>query len=455
MSKIIKLRKGFDINLAGKAEHKVSDSQHANTYAVKPTDFIGMQRPKALVAVGDIVKAGTPVLIDKKHEDVKYVAPVSGEIVDIKRGEKRKLLEIVILADKTMEFESFAKYSVSDLAKLSKDELKEQMFKGGVWPNIIMRPYGVVADANDSPKAIFISGFDTSPLAPDYNVIYKGEEQAFQAGIQVLKKFTEGAIHINVNGADEVNPIFLNAEGVQVNKFIGKHPVGNVGVQIHHIDPINKGDVAWTVQPAGVIQIGKLFLEGKFDASKIIALTGSEVANPQYFKTYGGAAVKAFTQGNLKQEHVRYVSGNVLTGENIGQEGHLGFYTNQFTILPEGDHFQFMGWIAPTAKKLSFHRAFGLLSFINSSNKEYVLDTNMQGEPRAFVQTGAFEKVVPMDIYPTHLLKAILAEDFDEMEALGLYEIIEEDFALCEFIDVSKHNVQAIVREGLDLLQYS
>jgi len=455
MSKTVKLRKGFDINLAGKAENKISDSQHSRTYAVKPTDFIGMQRPKALVAVGDSVKAGTPVLVDKKNETVNYVAPVSGEIVDIKRGEKRKLLEIVILADKKIEYESFQNYSTSDLVKVSKDDLKEQMLKAGVWPNIIMRPYGVVADSNDTPKSIFISGFDSSPLAPDYNISFKGEDKAFQAGVSVLKKFTDGYIHINVNSADEVNPMFLNADGVQINKFSGKHPVGNVGIQIHHVDPISKGDVVWTVAPAGVVQIGKLFLDGKFDATKIIALTGSEVSNPQYHKTYAGANVKTFTEGNLKSDHVRYISGNVLTGENIGKEGHLGFYTNQFTILPEGDYYQFMGWIAPTTNKLSFHKAFGLLSFLNGSKKEYVLDTNMQGEPRAFVQSGAFEKVVPMDILPTHLLKAILAEDFDEMEELGLYEVIEEDFALCEFIDVSKHDVQSILREGLDLLQYS
>ncbi len=455
MSKTVKLRKGFDINLAGKAESKISDPLHSRTYAVKPTDFIGMQRSKALVAVGDSVKAGTPILADKKNESVNYVAPVSGKIADIKRGEKRKLLEIVILADKEIEYESFKNYSASDLVKVSKDDLKEQMLTAGVWPNIIMRPYGVVADFNDTPKSIFISAFDSSPLAPDYNIIFKGEGKAFQAGISVLKKFTDGYIHINVNAADEVNPMFLNADGVQINKFAGKHPVGNVGIQIHHIDPINKGDVAWTVSPAGVVQIGKLFLEGKYDASKIIALTGSEVSTPQYYKTYAGACVKTFTEGNLKNNHVRYVSGNVLTGESVGENGHLGFYANQITVLPEGDHFQFMGWIAPTTNKLSFHRAFGLLSFLNGSKKEYVLDTNTQGEPRAFVQTGAFEKVVPMDILPTHLLKAILAEDFDEMEELGLYEVIEEDFALCEFIDVSKHNVQSIVREGLDLLQYS
>jgi len=455
MSKTVKLRKGFDINLAGKAENKVSDSHISRTYAIKPTDFIGMQRPKAILEVGDSVKAGTPILLDKKNESVNYVAPVSGEIVDIKRGEKRKLLEIVILADKTVEYESFNKYSSSDLAKVNKDDLKAQMLNAGVWPNIIMRPFGVVANSDDTPKSIFISGFDSSPLAPDYNIIFKGEEKAFQAGVDVLKKFTSGNIHVNVNAADEVSPVFLTAEKVQVNKFVGKHPVGNVGVQIHHIDPIAKGDIVWTVSPGGVIQIGKLFLEGKYDASKTIAVVGSEVNNPQYYKTYAGAAVKTFTEGTLKTDHVRYVSGNVLTGESIGEEGYLGFYSNQFTVLPEGDHYQFMGWIAPTFNKLSFHKSFGLFSFLNGSKKEYVLDTNTHGEPRAFVQTGEFEKVVPMDILPTHLIKAILAEDFDEMEELGLYEVIEEDFALCEFIDVSKHHVQSIVREGLDLLQYS
>jgi Na+-transporting NADH:ubiquinone oxidoreductase subunit A len=455
MSKSVKLKRGFTINLAGKAEKKLAEVSQPETFALKPTDFVGMQRPKALVDVGDNVKAGSPILIDKKLDKVNYTSPVSGEIVEVKRGEKRKLLEVVILADSEIEYESYRSYSVSELTNASRGEVQEQMLKSGVWPNIIQRPYGIVANPEDTPRDIFISGFDSHPLAPDYNLLMKGEDKNFQAGIQVLEKFTEGTIHVNIDGRGEVNQVYTGSDSVQINKFSGIHPVGNVGIQIHHIAPINKTDLVWTLNPHAVVQIGRLFLEGRYDASKIIALAGSEVQNPQYYKTVSGASIKKFIEGNTTNDHVRYISGNVLTGENIGEQGHLGFYDNLISVIPEGDKPEFMGWILPSFKKLSFSRAFGLLSFLNSSKKEYVIDTNTKGEPRAFVQTGAFEKVVPMDIYPTHLLKSILAEDFDDMESLGIYEIIEEDFALCEFIDVSKHQIQAIVRDGLNLIQYS
>ncbi len=455
MSKSVKLKKGFTINLAGKAKKELADIQQPETFAVKPTDFIGMLRPKALVDVGDNVKAGTPVLLDKKHDSILYTAPVSGEIVEVKRGDKRKLLEIVILADRDVEYESFQSYSISDLANASKEDVLDEMLKSGVWPNIIQRPYGVVAEPTDTPRDIFISGFDTNPLAPDYSFILKGEERNFQAGIEVLKKFTSGSIQVNVDGEGEVNPVYNAAEGIQQNKFSGKHPAGNVGVQIHHVAPIAKNDLVWTINPYGVVQIGRLFLEGKYDASKIIALAGSEVKNPQYYKTYSGASIKRFVQDNLTNDHVRYISGNVLTGESIGDQGHLGYYDHLFSVIPEGDRPEFFGWILPSFNKLSFSRATGLMSFLNSSKKEYVVDTNTKGEPRAFVQSGELERVLPMDILPTHLLKAILAEDFDEMEALGIYEVIEEDLALCEFIDVSKNDIQSIVRDGLNLMQYS
>ncbi len=455
MSKSVKLKRGFTINLAGKAEKTLAEIKQPETFAVKPTDFIGMLRPKALVDVGDNVKAGTPVLIDNKQNKVLYTSPVSGEIVEIKRGDKRKLLEIVILADREIEYESFKSYTVSDLANASRTEVQEQLLNSGAWPNIIQRPYGIVADPEDSPRDIFISGFDSHPLAPDYNLILKGEERNFQIGIKVLKKFTTGTIHVNIDGHAEVNQVYTGDDSVQINKFTGIHPIGNVGVQIHHLAPISKNDLVWTINPYGVIQIGRLFLEGRYDASKVIALAGSEVKNPQYYKTFGGAGINKFIENNLNGNHVRYISGNVLTGESIGEQGHLGYYDHLITVIPEGDKPEFMGWILPTFNKLSFSRAIGLLSFLNSSKKEYVIDTNTKGEPRAFVQTGAFEKVVPMDIYPTHLIKSILAEDYDDMESLGIYEIIEEDFALCEFIDVSKHEIQAIVRDGLNLMQYS
>lgn len=454
MGKFIRLKKGFSINLVGKASTMVVDIDQSETVVIKPTDFYGIYMPKVMVNVGDSVKAGTPLFHDKRHEQIVFTAPVSGEIVEVKRGEKRKLLEIKILADKKVEFESFKKYSVSDINNASASELKAQLMASGVWTNLVQRPFGVVADPNAAPKAIHISAFDTHPLAPDYSILFNGQDQFFQVGIDVLKKLTSGAVHVNTHATSEIATVFSQVKGAEVNKFSGPHPAGCVGVQIHHLDPINKGDVVWTISPAGVIQIGKLFLQGIYDASKLVALTGSEVKNPQYYKTYTGASVKRFIDGNLTNDHVRVISGNALTGTAIGKDGHLGFFDQQITVLPEGDYAEFVGWITPGKRKLSFHRSIGLFSFLSPS-KERVVDTNTHGEPRAFVQSGIFEQVTPMDVLPTHLLKSILAQDIDEMEALGIYEVVEEDLALCEFVDVSKHNVQEIIREGIELVQNS
>ncbi len=454
MGKFIRLKKGFTINLAGKAAPKVVEVEQPETFVIKPTDFFGIYMPKPVVKEGDTVKAGTPLFHDKKHENVMYVSPVSGEVVEIKRGEKRKLLEIKILADKKVESEAFKKYSVSEIANLSAADLKTQLLKSGVWPNLVQRPFGVVADPGVTPKGIHISAFDTHPLAPDYSILFKGQDQFFQVGVDILKKLTSGPVHINTHSTSEIATVFSQVKGAEVNKFSGPHPAGCVGVQIHHLDPISKGQVVWTINPAGVIQIGKLFLSGMYDASKLVAVTGSEVKTPQYYKTYTGASVKKFLENNLANDHVRVIAGNPLTGTAIGKDGHIGFFDNQISVLPEGDYAEFVGWITPGERKLSFHRAIGLFSFL-SPNKERVVDTNTHGEPRAFVQTGIFEQVTPMDIYPTFLLKSILAEDIDEMEALGIYEVIEEDLALCEFVDVSKHKVQEILREGLELVQNS
>lgn len=450
MSKNVKLRKGFDINLAGKAAKEMVDFEPAQTFAIKPTDFVGMQRPKVLVNEGDTVKAGTPILFDKAMDQVQYLSPVSGEVIEIKRGEKRKLLEIKILADKEISYDDLGKI---DLKAIDRATLVEKLAAGGVWPHIIQRPFGVVANPADEPKAIFISAFDSNPLAPDMGFVLQGEEGYFQAGLNALTKLTSGKVHLNVNGGEKVPAIFENAQGVQINRFSGAHPAGNVGVQIHHLDPINKGEIAWTVSPFGVVQMGKLILEGKYDASKTIALTGSELTTRGYVKTISGASVSTFVKGNLQSGNIRVISGNVLTGEKISMEGYLGFYHNQITVIPEGDYEEFLGWLMPSTKKLSFHKAIGMLSFLNKG--EFKVDTNTHGEERPFVVSGVFEKVLPMDILPTYLFKAIIAEDFDEMEELGLYEIIEEDVALCEFVDPSKNDLQQLVRSGIELLMYS
>lgn len=454
MSQIIKLKKGFDINLVGKPEKKIIEAEYSETFALKPTDFVAISRPKLMVHEGDNVKAGSPLFYDKTMEGVHYCSPVSGEVVEIKRGEKRKLLEVRILADKKIEYENFKKYSVSDISNLSREDAIDQLSKSGVWPQIIQRPYGVVANPADTPKNIFISGFDTHPLAADINFLIEGKEQEFQAGIDVLKKLTSGDIHLSINSGAEISQVFSQAKDVKLHKFSGPHPAGNVGTQIHQIDPINKGDLIWTVDPVGVVQIGKLFLEGIYDTSRLVAITGSQINEPQYVKTHGGVQLAKTLKGQVSEGNCRFISGNVLTGENVGEEGYLGYYHHQMTVIPEGDFEEFLGWILPTSKKLSFHKAFGLPLF-KSAKKEFKVDTNTHGEKRNFVITGSFEKVMPMDILPTYLFKAILAEDYDGMEALGIYEVIEEDVALCEFIDVSKNDLQSILREGIELIRNS
>jgi len=454
MSKIIKLRKGFDIKMKGKPAPTVVDIGIPETVSLKPSDFNGLYIPKVVVNVGDTVQAGSVLFHDKKFEQIKFTSPVSGEVVEVLRGDKRKLLAVTVLADKKIEYKSFEKFHSSEIHKLSKEFIQQQLLESGAWVNIVQRPFGIIADPDTSPKSIFISAFDTSPLAPDYSLIYFGNDQYFHSGIDILTKLTNCPIHVNTHASSQVSPMFSQVKNARVNRFSGKHPSGCVGVQIHHIDPINKGDVVWTISPFGVIQIGKLFLTGQLDHSKIVALTGSQVINPQYYSTITGGSIKKLISENIKNKNSRFISGNPLTGTNISDNGHLNFFDNQITVLPEGNQHEFLGWMKPTLSKLSIHRAIGLLSFL-APNKEFVLNTNMNGEPRAFVLSGVFENLVPMDILPTHLLKSALSEDIDELEELGIYEVIEEDLALCEFADVSKHNVQKILREALDLVRTS
>lgn len=445
MSKEIKIKKGLNINLFGEAEKLVSEL-NAKQYAVKPTDFVGVF-PKLLIKEGDVVKAGSPLFFDKYREDIKFTAPVSGTVTEIKRGAKRVLEEIKIEADKEIQFEYFGK---ANPLELKKEEIIEKLLKSGVWPLIQQRPYSIIADPKADPKAIFISGFDSSPLAPDYDFIIHGKGEEFQTGLDAVSKLTSGKVHLNINTDLPGSRVFTNSKNVQINKFTGPHPAGNVGTQINKIDPINKGEVIWYLRPQEIITIGKLFIEGKFDASRVVAITGSEVKKTSYFKTFIGASINGMIEGNLEHENVRCISGNVLTGTKIESHGFLSFYDYQLTVIPEGDHYDFMGWLLPGFKKHSFYRTF--FTWI-TPKKKFKVHTNLNGGERAFVVTGQFEKVFPLDIYPMQLLKAIIIEDIDAMENLGIYEVDEEDFALCEYISTSKINLQSIVRSGLDLMR--
>jgi Na+-transporting NADH:ubiquinone oxidoreductase subunit A len=446
MSKTITIKQGLNISLLGEAE-KIINETEAGFYAIKPIDFHGVF-PKLLVNEGDKVKAGTQLFYDKYRENIKFSSPVSGTVKEIRRGAKRVLLEVTIEADAVQTFVDFGK---ADPNALSREAIVEKMIKSGVWPVIRQRPYTVIANPDDDPKAIFISGFDTAPLAPDYDLIVHGQGEAFQAGIDALKKLTSGTIHLNLPAGDANSKVFTNSENVQINYFKGPHPAGNTGPQINKIDPINKGEVIWQLRPQEVLTIGRLFLEGVFNAERVIALTGSEVKKPRYFKTKIGASIAEMTSDNIVDGKVRYISGNVLTGRKIDRIGFIGFYDAQVTVIPEGDYYEMFGWALPGFGKFSYSRSFPTLP--GNKNKKYRLDTNYHGGERAFVMTGEMEKVFPFDIYPMQLIKSIMIEDIDAMEKLGIFEVDEEDFALVEYIDTSKTEIQTIVRQGIDLMR--
>ncbi len=447
MPKVYKIRKGLNIPLKGEAEKVFTRAEQAESYAVKPIDFPGLT-PKLSVKEGDKVKAGSPVYFDKRNPDVLFTSPVSGEVHLVKRGERRKILEITIKPDTEQEYEDFGK---SEPKTLSREEVIAKMLKSGVWPALKQRPYAVVAKPTDKPKAIHISAFDTAPLSPDLDFAVKDEAEAFQTGIDALSKLTSGKIHLNVNADFPPSSVFAKAKGVQLNHFSGPHPAGNVGIQIHHIDSINKGEIVWTISPQDVIILGRLFNKGIYDATKVIALAGSEVTKPRYFILKSGASIANIIHDNITDvpEKLRFISGNVLTGKKIDKNGYLGFYDNMISVIPEGDYYEFFGWAAPGFGKHSMSRAF--FSWL-MPGKKYRLDTNYHGGERAYVVTGQYEKVLPMDIYPVHLVKAILADDIDKMENLGIYEVAEEDFALCEYVCTSKTEVQAIIRNGIELM---
>lgn len=446
MSKHVKIRRGADIKLKGLAEKIKTDAPASSSYAIKPTDFHGVV-PKMLVKAGAEVKAGTPIFYDKNHEAVKFVSPVSGEIAEIVRGDKRKILEVRIVPDSKTAYETF---QVADPLSMDMGQVREALLNSGLWPYIVQRPYQVIANPSDEPKSIFVSAFDSAPLAPDYDFILHGEGGFFQTGLNALTKLTRGKVHLNIRQGTSPAKVFKEAKNVQINTVSGPHPAGNPGIQIHHIDPIGKGDSVWTVNPQAVYIIGKFFSTGKVDLTKTIALAGPEVDKPRYIRTMVGSSIASLVSEDIQKKDDRIISGNVLTGTKVAYEGYLGFYDDVVTVLREGHEARMFGWIMPNLDKFSVSHA--LFSWL-MPNKRYDLNTNTNGEERAFVVTGQYEKVLPMDIYPVHLLKAILTEDVEKMENLGIYEVAPEDMALCEFACTSKTDVQKILRQGLDLAQ--
>ena len=452
MTRVIRLRRGLDINLAGRAEKTIVALKPDGTFALRPDSFEGI-KPKVLVKEGDKVKAGEALFINKAYPNVKFSSPVSGTVSLVERGDRRKLLSVRIEADKEQEFIDFG---VKDIATLSGEQVVENLLEAGLFGYINQLPYAISTNPETKPKAIFVSALRDMPLAGDFEFELQGQENDFQTGLTALSRIAKTYLGIG----SEQN-ITVAGNDVEVVKFSGKCPAGNVGVQVNHIDPVNKGEVVWTVDPTAVIFFGRLFNTGKVDLRRTVALAGSEVTSPHYTEMLVGQNIDSLLNGAYDStKSVRIIMGNPLTGKPIAQnsseEPHhtrfLGAHTSEITIIPEGDKAdEFAGWIMPRLGQFSVSRSY--FSWLLGRKKEYKLDARIKGGERHIIMSGEYDSVLPMDIYGEYLIKAIITGDIDKQEQLGIYEVSPEDFALAEFVDSSKLELQRIVREGLDVLR--
>lgn len=444
MSKDIRIRKGLDVKLVGAAERVISDAKTSTEYGLVPDDLHGVI-PRLIKREGDYVKAGEAVYHAKRDERILIPSPVSGTVKEIRRGDKRKILAIVIESDSQ---HSRLEHDVSGWSNASDEEFKQLLCKAGCWPFIKQRPYDVVANPDTTPKAIFISAYNSGPIAAEVDMLVKGKENFLQAGIDALKKLTPGEVHVTL-AADSKDSVFRGLNGITLHNAKGPHPVGNVSTHIAQVDPINKGELIWVVMPEDLVTIGEFLTTGVFNPERLVAVNGSQVKNPGYLKTSIGAKMSDILSSvQIQGDNNRIIEGHPLSGSRSSMDDFLGFYTNQITVLEEGDDYDFFGWNKPQPNKFSVLRAM-MFSFL-TPNKKYNLTTNNNGEERAFVLNGIYEEVFPLDIYPVALMKSCLYKDIDEMEKLGIYEVAPEDFAVTEFICVSKLPHQKIIREGLD-----
>ena len=443
----ITVKKGLDIKMKGVPDKIIAEGNLSKSFALKPSDFPNLT-PKLLVKEGDFLKCGSPVFCDKYNDVVIFVSPASGVVDKIIRGEKRRILAVTITSDgKFTQLNSKAK----DFSKLDRAELKTDLLKSGLWPLLRMRPIDIIARPEDNPKSIFISSFDTNPLSPDYDFIMHNKSAEFNAGLELLNILTDGNVHLQIR--NNSNEVFSNAKNVKTHLVKGPHPSGNVGVQMHEIDPINKGEVVWYINPQDVMILGRYSLTGAYDANKVISIGGENVNSPKYLKTISGSSIESILEGIEIIENSRLISGNPLTGHKVEKDSFLGFYHHQLTILPEGNEYKFFlseGWLSLGFNRFSASKSYP--TWLLPKSKTYQFDTNLNGEERSFVVSGQYEKVFPFDIYPVQLIKSIVTNDIEKMENLGIYEVSPEDFALCEFVCTSKINIQEIVRDGLDLI---
>ena len=435
MANVIKLHKGLDIHLQGKAEEKLIQLKSNGQYALVPDDFEGVT-PKVVVKEGDIVKAGDALFVNKQYPEVKFASPVSGKVVEVVRGERRKVLCVKVQADAEQEFVDFGK---KDVGTLTGEQVVNALLEAGIFGYINQLPYAVSTNPSVLPKAIFVSALRDKPLAGDFEFEVQGQEQDFQTGITALSKIAKTYLGVGVGSKLE------GIKDAEVNIFDGKCPAGNVGVQVNNIDPVNKGEVVWTIgDPTVVLFIGRLLNTGKVNLSRRVALCGSEVKNPAYVDMLVGEELSTLLSNSYDaSKNVRIINGNVLTGRPTTKEGFLGAHTSEITVIPEGDQAdEMLGWILPRFKQFSVNRSY--FSWLQnpwfcSKKKAYaLLDARIKGGERHMIMSGEYDKVLPMDIYGEYLIKAIIAGDIDRQEALGIYEVSPEDFALAEFVDSSK-----------------
>lgn len=446
MANVIKLRKGLDINLKGKAAKQKFSVKAAAQYALVPDDFVGMT-PKVVVREGDKVKAGDALFVNKKQTDVKFASPVSGVVQAVVRGDRRKVLRVVVEADKDQQYVDFGQKQV---ASLDGDAVVKALLEAGLFGYINQLPYAVSTTPDQKPRAVFVSALRDMPLAGDFEYELQGNEEDFQTGLTALSKVAP--VYLGV-GAKQTSKALTEAKDLEVNVFDGPCPAGNVGVQVNNIAPVNKGEVVWTVDPTAVIFFGRLFRTGKVDLRRLVAVAGSEITKPEYAEVLVGQPIADLLEGKLAaKDHVRIINGNPLTGRKATKDDFVGGHTSEITVIPEGDNVdEMLGWILPRTNDFSVSRSY--FSWLFGKNKEYALDARVKGGERHMIMSGEYDKVLPMDIYAEYLIKAIIAGDIDRMEQLGIYEVAPEDFAVAEFVDSSKLELQHIVRQGLDMLR--
>lgn len=445
MKPLYKIKRGLDFTLEGQAEERLTKAGLSAEYAVLPTDFTGVV-PRVLVREGDKVEAGQPLFVDKLTERIQFVSPVSGTVSGIDRGDRRKLLRIRVKADAQQTFKDFGKKSA---AALKADEVLELLLASGLFAFVRQRPYDVIANPNDKPKALFISAFNKMPLAANFSFVAEGQEDDFKSGIAALTKLAD--VHLGIC-PEQINSALLPNEA-KVSVYEGPNPAGNVGVQINHVSPINKGEVVWTIGPEMVITLGRLLRTGHVELTRRVAVAGSQIKEPHYVETLIGSPLADLLKDQLATtEHVRIINGNPLVGTKASADGFLSAFNTEVCAIPEGDDVdEAFGWIAPRLNDYSTSHSY--FSWLFGKSRPYDLDCRIKGGERHIIMSGEYDRVFPMDIYAGYLVKAIITGDIDRQEQLGIYEVAPEDFAVAEFVDSSKLELQRIVREGLDILR--